>query len=293
MFSRLFLATGLVIGLSVSLQAQYNPRHQMQPGRQPAVAAQPAQIQGTIEGIARGGLMVLDSNNQPYRVAVPRNAKVQVIGTATADFLQPGLIVEFKAEVDDAGALKEKVAEMTIVSLSAEKHAGLFPADSEGKAGEDKGGLGAPAERGSKPAKKKPTKHSGKGATRAIPAGSYRIVGRLTVESGKLAVQTPDGKAPLELTEEPKISVDCADCTVANQGDKITVKGIAMPARPGMMRMVQASEVKIELAEPLAGVQKKGPAAKSEAKHGAKRPKKEEGLPEPAEEKDKENAKAK
>ena len=42
--------------------------------------------------------------------------------------------------------------------------------------------------------------------------------------------------------------------------------------------MAQAKEVKIELAEPLAGGKKKGPAAK----HPAKPAKKDEGLPEPA-----------
>ena len=105
--------------------------------------------------------MVVDGNNQSWRVAVPPMAKVQVTGSATADYLQSGQIVELKADIDDRGAMKEKVGELKLVSLSAEKQMGLFPPDSEGKAGEEKGGFwaaGAAAERGGKPGK--PAKHS-------------------------------------------------------------------------------------------------------------------------------------
>jgi len=135
---------------------------------------------------------------------------------------------------------------------------------------------------GAKPAKPaKPPKHAAKGVAAAAPAGSYRIVGRLMVErGGKLKVHTPHGVVSLELTEQPTVSVDSADVTMAAKGDKISVRGLVMPTRTGPM--VQAKEVKIELAEPLAGGKKKGPAAKSAAKHPAKSAKKDEGLPEPA-----------
>ena len=146
MFARLLLATALVIGLSASLQAQYL-RHSAQPGRQTVVPTQPAEIEGTVEGVTRGGIAVVDANNHSWRVAVPPTAKVQVTGSATADCLQAGQIVELKADIDDRGAMKEKVGELKIVSLSAEKQLGLFPPDSDGKAGEEKGAFGAGAAR--------------------------------------------------------------------------------------------------------------------------------------------------
>ncbi len=271
MLSRLLLTAVLVIGLSASLQAQNNayPR-QLQRGR-PAVVVQPREIQGVIEGVARGGIAVIDSNNQPWQVVVPPAAKVQVTGGATADYLQTGLIVAFKAEVDNRGAIKEKVGELTIVTLSSEKQMGLFPdaVNDQGEAGGDGGGSGGkPARRGKGP------------AAGAVPAGAYRIVGKLIVgRGGKLSVHTGRGVLPLELADQPTIAIDVADYTIAAKGDKISVKGVMMAGRAGL---AQAHEVTIELVEPLVGVKKKVPPAKSEAKHPAKRPKKDEGLPEPA-----------
>ena len=93
---------------------------------------------------------------------------------------------------------------------------------------------------------------------------------------GKLKVQTPQGAVSLELTEQPTVAVDSSDYTIATKGDKISIKGVMMPTRSGPV--TQAKEVKIELAEPLVGGKKKGPAAK----HPAKPAKKDEGLPEPA-----------
>jgi hypothetical protein len=288
MFSRLMLATGLVIGLSASLEAQqFNPRQlQQHGGRQPGMAGVPANIEGTVQGVAPGCIVVMDGNNQAWRVMVPRMAKVQVTGSATADFVQPGLFVEFKADIDERGTPKEKVGELTIVSLSPERFPGLFPADSDAKGGEEKGGFGVgeAAERGAKGGGKA-AKRAGKGAAAgAVAAGSYRIVGKLmSGRGGKLAVNTGRGTIPLELTEQPTVAVDFADYTVVSKGDKISVKGMAPPGRVGM---AQATEVKIELSEPLAGgVKKKGSAAKAEAKKPSKRAKKTEGLPEPADEK--------
>ena len=86
-----------------------------------------------------------------------------------------------------------------------------------------------------------------------------------------------------ELTDEPSIGVDTIDYTLASKGDKVTIKGKMMAGRAGL---AQADEVKIELAEPLTGMKKKNlTLVKPEPKHPAKSPKKDEGLPAPAEEK--------
>ena len=178
MFSRLLLATALVIGLSASLQAQYL-RHPLSLAGNQQSPTQPTEIEGTIEGVTRGGIMVVDANNQSWRVAVPPTAKVQVTGSATADYLQTGLIVELKADIDDHGAIKEKVGELTIVSLSPEKQMGLFPPDSDGKAGDEKAALarGRGGRAGRQAGQTGQTRRQRRGS--AIPAGSYRIVGRL------------------------------------------------------------------------------------------------------------------
>jgi hypothetical protein len=289
MFSRLFLATTLTICLSASLHAQIvNPnqrrmqQHQQQQMQQPK---QTTEIQGTIEGMMQGRLVV-QTADQRWQVAVPNNAKMQVTGTASAECLQSGTFVEFKAEIDDRGAIKEKVGELTVVSLSPERQAGLFPEGGE-KAqpgfGEEVATDHGKAGKSAKRPKATAGKTGKSGGKNAIPAGSYRVVGKLAVgRGGKYTVQAGHSPLSFELTEQATVAIDTSDYTLASKGDKITVKGVVPNPR---MPLTHATEVKIELSEPLAGPKKKGSTAKAEAKRPAKKAKADEGLPEPPAEK--------
>jgi hypothetical protein len=296
MSSRLLLAALLVIGLPAALSAQVNRRAPQ--GWQSLMTQPPTDIDGAVEAVMPGRIMVLDKNNQSWQVAVPVSAKVQVTGGATADYLlqkKMKMIVEFKAEIDDQRAVKEKVEELKVVTLSPGAKMGLFPPDS--KAGEDQGGFAAGSDAagaGEKKTAKRTAATAGKGTAKAggIAAGTYRIVGHLIVgHGGKFSVQPGRGKPlPFELSDKVAIGVEFADYMIATKGDKISGKVIKIPPRPGSpqaqpITSAMATELKIELAEPLVGAKKKGTAAKSEAKHPAKHPKKDEGLPEPAAEK--------
>ncbi len=269
MHSRFVLSIGLLFSFSALLEAQ-NIR------RQPAIkqATQPVQINGTIEGVMRGMIAVVDDNNQPWRVAVPVGAKISVTGTVTFDFLRSGLFVEFQAELNDRGEIQAKIDELTIVTISRERPIGLFPAGAA--AGGDQDGFGAGREGDEK-------KRGGRtGKKRGLAAGAYRIVGRLIVgRGGKLSIQTDRGTARFELTEEPKINVYLADYTVAAKGDKVSIRGVMLQNRPGLAR---AKKVEIELAEPLAGAKKKR-LPRPGPKHPPRHPKRNEGLPKDAEQK--------
>jgi hypothetical protein len=286
MSSRTLLAGLLLVGLATPLQAQYRRNQHAQ---QPMIAQQPTEIDGVIQGVVGGRLIVLDKNSQSWQVVVPQGTKVQVTGGATPDYLKKGLVVEFKAEIDDKRTVKDKVDELKVVTLSAGEKPGLFSPESKA---DDQGGFGAATDAAG--TGKKPAKHAataGKTKTGAFVAGSYRIVGRLIVgHGGKYSVATPRGKFPFELSDKVAISVDFADYTVAGKGDKISGKVLKIPSRspspqPQAVTAAMATELKIELAEPLVGGKAKGTAAKSEAKHPAKHPKKDDGLPEPAAEK--------
>lgn len=290
MSSRVLLAVLLVLGLSTPLSAQNTRRSQQ--ARQPVMAAQqlPTDVDGSIEGVMAGRIVILDKGSHTWQVAVPAAAKVQVTGGATAEYLKKGMIVEFKAEIDDKKAIKDKVDELKVVTLSPGEKTGLFPPESKADDQSGFGGGGDATATGKKPAKHTAT--SGKTKTGGVAAGSYRIVGRLIVlHGGKFSVVTPRGKFPFKLGDKVAIGVDFADITVASKGDKITAKVLKMPPRSNspqaqLVTSAVATEVKIELAEPLVGAKKKGTTAKSEAKHPAKQPKKgDEGLPEPAAEK--------
>ena len=254
MLSRLFLAAMLVIGLSASLQAQ--PR-----GRQPVPQLQfteKKEVQGSIDAVAPGGMLITDSaTTLPLRVIIPPNAKIQVLGKASHEYLRAGQLIEFKANVDEKGAIKDKVEELTVV---VDKRIGVFSAEESLESGE----MGA--------APKKPAKRTGG----AIPAGTYSIVSKLAASGGKFSVKV--GRSIAELADEPTIKVDLTDYSLAVKGDKVSVKGMKAAGQD----LLRAEEVKIELAEPLAGAKKKGPPAKGEAKKPSKRSKKDkdEGLPE-------------
>jgi hypothetical protein len=265
MLFRLFLAFVLLVGSSALLPAQNFSRRaiqqqqqQQQFGRQ-QLPAQPVEIHGVIESATRGGILVsVDGANQRLHVAIPTTAKVEVSGKATADFLKAGQIVRFEAEIENH-LIKGKVGELSVVGQSPETQRGIFPA-------------GGALDDGSKPAK------AAAAAAKALANGTYQIVGKLAVSrggSGKFTVLAGRKKLPFELEDDATVAIESTDCSLAAAGDKVTAKVVMMPTRSGLM--AHALEVKIELAERLAGA-KKGPAPK----HPAKPAKKDEGLPEPA-----------
>jgi hypothetical protein len=271
MKSRLFLAVISLFGLSTTLLAQ-NPYQQLQ--RQQRMqqqqqqqqqmmgqAAQPIDIQGTLEGVTREGIVVAaEDANQRRQIVVPPKAKVEVSGKATADYLQSGQIVEFEAEIENR-LIKGKVGNLTIVALTADNPLGIFPA----AGGVDAGGKAtAPA-------------------SKNLANGVYRIVGKLAIARGsaaKLSVLAGRKKLLFALDDQPTVSIRSADFTLASPGDKVSGKAVMMPSRTGPM--LCATELKIELAETISGPRKKDTAAKSDLKRPAKSAKEKapEGLPE-------------
>ena len=246
-------------------------------------AQAPTKIQGVIEGVMRGGMIVTNkADTFPWRIVVAPNTQILVTGTATGSYLRPGQWVEFEVELDDQGAIKDKIDELTIITRSADKPIGVFPADAATDDGQ--GGFGANQGDGfggidwgenEKPAKKsrKPGRSIAKGA---LTAGAYRVVGQLAGgRDGKFSVRAGRRPLPFELAEQATIKVALNDFSVVARGDKVSIRGMKAP---GQTRAALAVELTIELAEPLVGKKKRVPA-KPKAKRGAKKP---AGLPEPA-----------
>jgi hypothetical protein len=239
---------------------------------------QSMEIQGTLQNMARGHLVVLDDKNQQWQVIVPMTAKLHVTGTASPDFLRNGQLIQLTAEIDDHGTMKDKVDELTIVSPTPENQMGVYPAES-GEA--DKAG---PPSNAAAPGEKKPVKQprppkrpSGKNTSNAIAAGTYRLVGRLMVgKNNKLSIHVGHGTLPLELSDQPTIHVDVSDISAVSRGDQVKVKGVMRTDRPGM---AQALEVWIELSQTIGGGAKKQPGH-AESKRSSKPSQKEQGLPE-------------
>jgi hypothetical protein len=307
MRSRIVLAVVCVLGLAVPLEAQHPqyPNYRRNPSRQQQQQpmAMPVDFQGMIQAVAPAFLLISDNDGRPWKVGPAPGIKVHARGTATPEFLRAGLTVEFEGEIDEHGMLAKRVGQLSVVVVTRDE-AGLFPpsadkpdkdkpgekGDGGAAAGKEKEPEPQPAVQPEPPLKAgKPTKRSAtaKNAPTTIAAGKYRIVGWLTSSrNGKLSVHAgARDTVPLELADDAKISVDLADWTVAHKGDRVSVRGFAMPLMPGrpgvapnQPRLAQAQEVKIDLTEPLTGVKKKG-TGKAEGKQRASK----KDLPAPAE----------
>jgi len=230
---------------------------------------------GTIEGLMPNGIQINSNANQRWVIMIPRQAKVEVTGTATADFLRPGLYVRFTAEVDKHGTVKEKVAQLSIFTPSRETPPGLFSPEAGG-AGIGGGafdGFGAgPGGGVGKPPigiGKAPGKIPGK----AVPvetAKTYTVAGQITsARNNKLTVNAATAAIKFEVTDDAAIDVKVADYSLARKGDKVSVQGRMVKGRLGMG---EAISVKIELASPLSGGKTK--AVKPAPKHETHPPKK-------------------
>ncbi len=231
-------------------------------------------IDGNIEGLGSGGLKVKTESGQTVVVAVSPATKVQYTGKATVDFLRNGVAIEFTAEVDEKHVVKEAVTQLTIVSLSAGRGAGLFAEGSSGaKPAEVNNFAFGPAPAGdapaAKPAKeKKPAAHKGPAEPVKLPA---TCVVRGTIKglkAGKLTLNIGRGSVKGEVDDNAEITVDTTDLRCARKGDSISVKG------QGAGGTMAATSITIQGAEPLTGPKKKvhSPAKKdaSGADAGAK-----------------------
>ena len=89
-------------------------------------------VQGTIEGVIRGGIIMAGNDSKVFRVIVPATANIRVTGTAEPDYLQSGMQLEFEGELDDQATLKEAVDKLAIVAT--DKQPGFFPARIERRA---------------------------------------------------------------------------------------------------------------------------------------------------------------
>jgi len=241
-------------------QQQQQQRQMLQQQMQP----QEVHFEGTISSASHGAILATDSTGRPWKVVIPATAAVDVTGTAEANFLKAGMMVDFKTAFDDRGEMKEKVGELTVIPSTDRKSIGILPAD-----GSD------PAD-----AKNKPGKRGGKSGDEKgePPPGPCRIVGKLVNNHGTLSVQVR-GMQPiaLNLSDSAVIKVEFDDYSAAQSGDSISVKGMAPPGRVSATGRpmndaqggVQATEVKITLAKPLQGA-RKPPAAKTSAQKSKK-----------------------
>lgn len=220
---------------------------------------EPFAAQGVVQQVMPGRMQILTNTNQTWLLSIDPKAEVHVKGTAKADYLRVGQYVRFTAEIDRKGRVVGKLEELVLFTPTAPGHIGIWP---EGTAGEEQaaGGqaFGAGAANG-------PGFGAGGGASPAPEAQRYTVAGRIVgARHGTLSINAARAMIQAELAEEPTIYVDVANYLLAQPGDKITVTKGRMPAGlmvlpPGRIGTAQATELSIELAQPLTTAPPKPP----------------------------------
>jgi hypothetical protein len=154
----------------------------------------PTKVVGTFEGMQGLYMQVKDATGHPYIVALqPNVSKVGIVGTARPDFLKPGMLVSFTADLDKdkKGMTAEPISELSIITPSETNTPGLFPEDRENK-----------------------------DATRFFVRGTVR-----SVKDGKLTVSAGGKQVAGELPDDANIKLESSDLKLAQQGDEVSVDG--------------------------------------------------------------------
>ena len=135
MYPRGLLVASLVLALSAPVLGQGfgggfggGPNG---PGNQGQQGPRPMGRRGTIQQIVPDGMVMSTRNGQTINVVVTASTNVRLTGSATADFIKPGVAVEFTAEVNENHVVAEKVTSLTVVTLTTERPAGLGAKGSE------------------------------------------------------------------------------------------------------------------------------------------------------------------
>ncbi len=231
------------------------------PFRPPVVREEPLNLNGTVVAAQSGMIQVTGAAGEVWYVKTdPQRTKIQVTGTAEPEFLQPGLCVRFTGVITKRGQCQDPVNELTICTPSKDSPLGVYPDSGMGPADAK--------DTEKEKAKEKPVKKP----ARAAAGGPSVVVGQLrSVKLGKLVVAAGGTAVKADLADGAKIAVDCADVSLARNGDKIVVEGVAF-RRPqaGQPGTAIAQRVQVTLGEPLTSAKKGKKPTKVLPPRGAK-----------------------
>jgi hypothetical protein len=166
---------------------------------------------GKLKGLAPRVLQVESDKGERWLVAVEaRPQEVSFQGSATPDFLRPGMLVQFRASIDKKGEAQDEIGEIKVVTQRMGIQLGL-QADG-GVAG---GGL---FESNDDDGNKKKKKVRG-------DASPFLVTGTLrSIKDGKMYVAAgPTVKA--ELSDNCQVSLDISDFSLAREGDNVEIEG--------------------------------------------------------------------
>jgi len=207
---------------------------------------QNVRVEGTVQAVAPGFMKVMSEENQVWVAKIDTNkpGAYRVVGSATADWLRPGMLVRFRATFDRKGKVVQPVEQLTVFTPGKDDKPGLV---SDQRLGGDINFL---EDGDKKPEEPQTAMFQVTGQLRGLRNGA------LSVLAGRVPVQA-------QLADDAAISVDVADYRLARAGDKVELRG-----RPAGQGRMYAQWLKVLAAQPL-GQQPPSPAGDKQQKSPA------------------------
>ena len=217
----------------------------------------PLRTSGTVQRVLRGALHIRTSNGDQWLVKVPEKAgQVQYTADAEANWLRPGMFVQFSGTFDKRGKAQAPIDQLTVFTPREGFRLGITADDALG---------GTDLFNNDDKAKKKAPKKS---------VSSFLVAGRITsARKGNLQVAAGRTRVSVQVSEKARIRVDVADLSLVRPGDKVEVNASIYPQDP--RRYAYASQLTVQAAKPLSNLrtrttpQKKGPTGKEAEKKDA------------------------
>lgn len=222
----------------------------------------PVETSGVVDAVRPGYIQMTTPTNQVWILQVPAQAKVTVYGEAKPEALQVGAFIAFSGEVDKRrSVIEEKIARLSIVTPTDLRPVGAYPSQGGGFAAvqNQTAGPGKPAGVG-----------GGGGGGDGAATERFDIVGQYmgANKKGKDSVMVPNPhfkqNLTVDISEDVAIDLELENpkgYLLAKKGDKIEAKG-----KQVAMNGAVVNEVKVFLAEPLAGPPSKKPARPAHGK---------------------------
>lgn len=213
------------------------PMASAQQAGQPKPLPKDFDTKGEFEGMA-GNYMKCILDRNPTYVRFDQKSVVKVTGTATPDFLDKGMFVQFKGTFDRHGKGTEPIKEFVIFTPDANNAVGAVESGS-GNAFEESG---AGKKKGPPPA-----------------TVTYDVAGRITsAHNNLLFLDCGNKKLRAEVAPDATVKLAASDPSWASPGDLVKIKGsVDQPAHG----VALAKEVSIQLSQQLVP-RKKGHLAK-------------------------------
>jgi hypothetical protein len=232
---------------SAIAQEEYGVRRQPQQ----EIPREPLQCAGTVKQISRGVIgVVSDAGDQWLMQVDARPQDLSFTGSADATFVKPGMWIRFTTKLTRRGDAKDPIATAEIYTPREGFGVGVYP-EGAGQGGGEGGGelFGAPVEEKAKPKAKAEPKVRDEDVVYQVGGQVSKIsrLGELTINAGGTSVKAT-------LAEDAKISVDVADLSFLQAGDKIEVRGW-YPA--GTKGRAIANQVTASASQPLTDASKK------------------------------------